>query len=84
MAKIFLEAQHQRCLVDKTANVLPSLPKVMKLKVKTELLYEMVWLANKSAAVNNAIYCFVGKLFREFLEAIKKLKKDREELLVFY
>lgn len=82
LAKVFPDTRHQRCLVHKTANVLTSLPKSVQPKVKSEL--REVWLAENRQSANKALDMLLAKYSAKYPAAIKKLTKDREELLAFY
>lgn len=82
MAKIFPDTQYQRCWVHKTANVLASLPKTMQPKVKAEL--REIWLAESRDAANDAFDVLLARFSAKYPAAMKKLEKDREELLAFY
>ncbi|MGP1925061.1 MAG: transposase [Arsenophonus sp. NEOnobi-MAG3] len=81
---IFQDTQHQRCWVHKTDNVLTSLSKGIQVKVKAEL--QEIWLAEKRPAmpiITQFIFCW--QYFSKVSPAaMKKLKKNREELLAFY
>ncbi|KAB5494276.1 IS256 family transposase [Serratia sp. RJAL6] len=82
LAKVFPDTRHQRCLVHKTANVLASLPKSMQPKVKSEL--REIWLAEDRESANKALDGVLAKYGDKYSAAMKKLTKDREELLAFY
>ncbi|WGE30902.1 IS256 family transposase (plasmid) [Edwardsiella tarda] len=82
LAKVFPDTRHQRCLVHKTANVLTSLPKSVQPKVKSEL--RDVWLAENRESANKALDGVLARYADKYPVAMKKLTKDREELLAFY
>lgn len=82
LAKVFPDTRHQRCLVHKTANVLASLPKSVQPKVKSEM--REIWLAEDRGAANKALDGMLAKYADKYPAAMKKLTKDREELLAFY
>ena len=82
LAKVYPDTRHQRCLVHKTANVLASLPKSVQPKIKSEL--KDIWLAEGRGAANKALDGMLAKYTDKYPAAMKKLKKDREELLAFY
>lgn len=82
LAKVFPDTRHQRCLVHKTANVLASLPKSVQPKVKSEM--REIWLAEDRGAANKALDGMLAKYADKYPAAMKKLMKDREELLAFY
>lgn len=82
LAKVFPDTRHQRCLVHKTANVLASLPKSVQAKVKGEM--REIWLAEDRESANKALDGMLVKYTDKYPTAMKKLKKDREELLAFY
>lgn len=66
----------------KTANVLASLPKSVQPKVKSEL--REIWLAEDRESANKALDGVLAKYGDKYSAAMKKLTKDREELLAFY
>lgn len=82
LAKVFPDTRHQRCLVHKTANVLASLPKSVQPKIKSEL--RDIWLAENRDSANKALDGVLAKYGDKYAAAMKKLTKDREELLAFY
>lgn len=82
LAKVFPDTRHQRCLVHKTANVLASLPKSVQPKVKSEL--REIWLAEDRDSANKELDAMLAKYGGKYPAAMKKLTKDREELLAFY
>lgn len=82
LAKVFPDTRHQRCLVHKTANVLASLAKSVQPKVKSEL--REIWLAEDRDSANKALDALLAKYGAKYPAAMKKLTKDREELLAFY
>ncbi|EPY6113007.1 IS256 family transposase [Salmonella enterica subsp. enterica serovar Bareilly] len=82
LAKVFPDTRHQRCLVHKTANVLASLPKSVQPKIKSEL--RDIWLAENRASADKALDGMLAKYADKYPAAMKKLTKDREELLAFY
>ncbi|MBD1573895.1 IS256 family transposase [Vibrio sp. S17_S38] len=82
LAKVFPDTRHQRCLVHKTANVLASLPKSVQPKIKSEL--RDIWLAENRKSADTTLDAMLVKYGDKYPAAMKKLKKDREELLAFY
>lgn len=82
LAKVFPDTRHQRCLVHKTANVLASLPKSVQPKIKSEL--RDIWLAENRESADKALDVMLVKYGGKYPAAMKKLTKDREELLAFY
>lgn len=82
LAKVFPDTRHQRCLVHKTANVLASLPKSVQPKIKSEL--RDIWLAENRESADKALDAMLVKYGDKYPAAMKKLTKDREELLAFY
>ena len=82
LAKVFPDTRHQRCLVHKTANVLAALPKSVQPKVKSEL--RDIWLSGGRDSANKAFDGVLAKYSDKYPAAMKKLTKDREELLAFY
>lgn len=82
LAKVFPDTRHQRCLVHKSANVLASLPKSVQSKVKSEL--RNIWLAENRNSANKTLDGMLAKYGDKYPAAMKKLTKDREELLAFY
>ena len=82
LAKVFPDTRHQRCLVHKTANILASLPKSVQPKIKSEL--RDIWLAENRESADTTLDAMLVKYGDKYPAAMKKLTKDREELLAFY
>lgn len=82
LAKVFPDTRHQRCLVHKTTNVLASLPKSVQPKIKSEL--RDIWLAENRASADKVLDAMLVKYGDKYPAAMKKLTKDREDLLAFY
>ncbi len=81
-AKVFPDTRHQRCLVHKTANVMASLPKLVQPKIKSDL--RDIWLAEDRESADTTLDAMLVKYGDKYPAAMKKLTKDREELLAFY
>ncbi|MCY1700868.1 IS256 family transposase [Lelliottia sp. SL45] len=81
-AKVFPDTRHQRCLVHKTANVMASLPKLVQPKIKSDL--RDIWLAENRESADTTLDAMLVKYGDKYPAAMKKLTKDREELLAFY
>jgi transposase-like protein len=76
------ETRHQRCTVDKTANVLDKLPKSIQPAAKTDL--REIWAAADRATAEAAIDTFAEKYGAKYEKAVTCLVKDRDTLLTFY
>ncbi|MGP1924488.1 MAG: hypothetical protein ACTS73_06290 [Arsenophonus sp. NEOnobi-MAG3] len=54
----------------------------MQPKVKAEL-HKEIWLAERRNATNKALYILLARFSAKYPAGMKKLEKDREELLAF-
>jgi putative transposase len=82
LRQVFPTTQEQRCWVHKTANVLDKLPKGQQPKAKA-MLHD-IWQAGTKAEAEKAFDLFVATWEAKYAKATDCLRKDREELLVFY
>lgn len=82
LRQIFPTTREQRCWVHKTANVLDKLPKGQQPKAKA-MLHD-IWQAETKALAEKAFDLFVATWEAKYTKATDCLRKDREELLVFY
>jgi len=82
LRQVFPTTQEQRCWVHKTANVLDKLPKGQQPKAKA-MLHD-IWQASTKAEAAKAFELFVVTYETKYAKATDCLRKDREELLVFY
>src|ERR687898_406511 len=80
--QVYPTTRAQRCWVHKTANVLDKLPKGQQPKAKA-MLHD-IWQAETKAAAEKAFDLFVATYEAKYAKAADCLRKDREELLVFY
>jgi len=82
LRQVFPTTREQRCWVHKTANVLDKLPKGQQPKAKA-MLHD-IWQAETKAQAEKAFDLFVATYEAKYAKATDCLRKDREELLVFY
>ena len=82
LSKVYPEAQHQRCWVHKTANVLNKLPKSVQPKVK-EALHD-IWMAETRENAYKAFDSTVKRFGEKYPGAMRCLVKDKEQMLAFY
>src|SRR5262245_35734108 len=82
LRQVFPATREQRCWVHKTANVLDKLPKGQQPKAKA-MLHD-IWQAETKAQAEKAFDLFVATWEAKYAKATDCLRKDREELLVFY
>lgn len=82
LRKIFPDTVEQRCWVHKTANVLNKMPKSVQPKAKADL--HEIWQAETQADATKAFDNFIEKYDAKYHPACECLRKDREQLLVFY
>ena len=80
--EIYPDTRHQRCWVQKSANVLNALPKSAQPKAK-EALHE-IWMVETRADAQRALDKFIQTYQDKYPKATQCLEKDREELLAFY
>src|SRR3954464_9643905 len=74
--------RHQRCTVQKAANVLKKLPKSVQPAAKADL--REIWMAPDRATAETAIATFAEKYGAKYDKAVTCLTKDRDVLLTFY
>ncbi len=79
---VFPETREQRCWVHKTANVTGAMPRSLREKAKADL--QDIWMAETRKEANAAFDLFVETYGVKYERAVKKLTKDRDELLAFY
>jgi len=79
---VFPETREQRCWVHKMANVTGAMPKSLHEKAKSDL--QDIWMAETKREANAAFDLFVETYGVKYERAVKKLTKDRDELLAFY
>jgi len=79
---VFPETREQRCWVHKMANVTGAMPKSLHEKAKGDL--QDIWMAETKKEANAAFDLFVETYGVKYERAVKKLTKDRDELLAFY
>jgi transposase-like protein len=79
---VFPTTREQRCWVHKTANVTGAMPKSLRDKAKSDL--QDIWMAETKKEANAAFDLFVETYGVKYERAVKKLTKDRDELLAFY
>ena len=82
LRKIFPDTREQRCWVHKTANVLNKMPKSVQPKAKQDL--HEIWQAETRTDATKAFDNFLEKYDAKYHQACECLRKDREQLLVFY
>jgi transposase-like protein len=82
LRQVFPTTQEQRCWVHKTANVLDKLPKGQQPKAKA-MLHD-IWQASTKVEAEKAFDLFVATYEAKYAKATDCLRKDREQLLVFY
>ena len=82
LRQVFPTTREQRCWVHKTANVLDKLPKAQQPKAKA-MLHD-IWQAETKVQAEKAFDLFVATYAAKYAKATDCLRRDREELLVFY
>src|SRR5262245_45555744 len=82
LRQVFPTTRAQRCWVPKTANVLDKLPKGQQPKAKA--MPHDIWQAATRAEAEKAFDLSVSTYAAKYAKATDCLRKDREELLVFY
>ena len=80
--EVYPEAQHQRCWMHKTGNVLNYAPTSVQAKMKQAL--HDIWQAETREAAEEAFDKFVKMFEAKYPKATQCLQKDRDELLAFY
>ena len=79
---VFPGAQHQRCWVHKTANVLNKVAKSVQPAMKIDL--REIWRSPDRAAAEATINIFAEKYGVKYAKAVECLTKDRRQMLAFY
>jgi putative transposase len=79
---VFPGAQHQRCWVHKTANVLNKVAKSVQPAMKNDI--REIWRSPDRAAAEAAIDVFAEKYGAKYPKAVECLIKDRRQMLAFY
>ncbi|MGW1554367.1 IS256 family transposase [Streptomyces sp. NPDC002346] len=82
LAEVFPTARHQRCWVNKTANVLNALPKSAQPGARKAL--QDIYNAEDRDHALKAITAFDNAYGTKWPKAVKKITDDVEELLAFY
>jgi len=82
LAKCYPDTRHQRCWVNKTANILTAVPKSVQPKVKAAL-YE-IWMAETRDDGHKDFDRALVRFESKYPGAMERLRKDRDELLAFY
>lgn len=75
-------ADHQRCWVHKTANVLNKVPKAVQPKIKDAL--QDIWMAETREEAHQAFHSCIERYEAKYPKAMACLVKDQEEMLAFY
>ena len=75
-------ADHQRCWVHKTANVLNKLPKAMQPKMKEAL--QDIWMSETREQAYDAFKNCIERYELKYPKAAACLQKDKEQMLAFY
>ena len=79
---IYPEAQHQRCWVHKTANILAKLPKSAQPQAKT-LIHDM-YRAETEKQARTSYRAFIKRYRDIYPKAVTCLTKDEDRLFTFY
>ena len=79
---VFPGAQHQRCWVHKTANILNKVAKSVQPAMKIDL--REIWRSPDRAAAEYTIDVFAEKYGVKYAKAVECLTKDRQQMLAFY
>lgn len=82
LEEIYPEAQHQRCWMHKTGNVLNYMPKSVQAKAKSAL--HDIWQADTKENANVAFDLFIQSYEAKYPKAVNCLIKDRDSLMTFY
>ena len=82
LARVYPDTRHQRCWVQKSANVLNKLPKSVLPKVKTAL--HEIWMAQTREQAHRAFDAALKRFGAKYPKAMACLGKDREALLACY
>ncbi len=82
LSEVYGTTKHQRCWVHKTANVLNKMPKSVQSKAKLDL--QEIWMAENKKTAEQAFDKFIRKYKVKYEKAVKCLKKDRAQMLIFY
>jgi transposase-like protein len=82
LAEEYPDTDEQRCWVHKTSNVLDKMPKSIQGKAKS--MIHDIYLAPTKVDANIAFDAFIETFDAKYSNAVECLKKDRNELMVFY
>jgi putative transposase len=82
LEEVFPATPHQRCWVQKAANVLDKLPKSVQPAARQDL--REIWQAPDRATAAAAMETFAEKDAANYAKAVACMLKDREALLTFY
>ena len=82
LPKVYPTTRAQRCWVHKTANVLDKMAKAVQAGAKAKL--HAIWMAPTREDANQAFDQFVATYRAKYPAAVERLRKDRDDLLVFY
>src|SRR5690606_32984134 len=82
LEEVYGDTRQQRCWLHKTANILNSVPKSTQAKMKTAL--HDIWQAETKDAAETAFKRFEETYEAKYPKAVHCLRKDRDELMVFY
>ena len=82
LREVFATTREQRCWVHNTVNVLNTMPKSVQAKAKGHL--HDIWQAETKAKANAAFDFLVETYGVKWDNAVAKLVKDRDALLIFY
>lgn len=82
LEEVYGDTRQQRCWLHKTANILNSVPKSTQPKMKAAL--HDIWQAETKDAAETAFKRFEETYEAKYPKAVHCLRKDRDELMVFY
>ncbi len=82
LSKSYPDTRHQRCWIQKTANILNTLPKSAQPKVKTAL--HEIWISETHDGAYKAFDRALVRFGSKYYGAMERLRKDRDELQAFY
>ena len=79
---VWPKTREQRCWVHKAANVTGAMPKSLNDRARSDL--QDIWMAETRKAAEAAFDLFVETYGVKYENAVRKLVKDRDELMAFY
>ncbi len=82
LSKPYPDTRHQRCWIQKTANILNTLSKSAQHKVKTAL--HEIWISETHDGAYKAFDRALVRFGSKYYGAMERLRKDRDELQAFY